>query len=396
MEVFKILKEVGISGLIDIIFMSVLIYTIIIFLKRTKAAFVLAGIAIISIIYIISRQFNLFLTASVFQQFFAVILIVVVVIFQEELRRFFEQVAVWSLRDRQLGKRKLIRLTRKEVEIIVRASTELAKEKIGALIVIHGKDPILRHLEGGIALNGELSETLIKSIFNPNSPGHDGAIIIDQNKITQFGCHLPLSRDFVKLQRRGTRHAAGLGLSELADALSIIISEEKGTITVTRNGEMYQVNDPEKLNLILERFYREISPITEARPWYDYFRRNSLEKFFAFAISILLWFVLVHESRLVYKNFTIPVQYTELPSSLNLKEIEPQDVRITLSGPRRTFYFFNKEEIKLFIQLFKTYEGVNYINISNSDFMFPRDFSLVNIEPKQIRVTIEANTSETK
>ena len=111
----EIFKEVGISGLFDIAFMTILVYTMIVFFKRTKAASVLAGILIIGIVYLLSRQFNLLLTASVFQQFFAVILIVVVVIFQEELRRFFEQVAVWSLKDRKLGRRKLIRLTRREV-----------------------------------------------------------------------------------------------------------------------------------------------------------------------------------------------------------------------------------------------------------------------------------------
>ena len=228
----EIFKEVGIAGLFDIAFMTILVYTIVIFFKRTKAASVLAGILIIGILYLLSRQFNWVLTASLFQQFFAVILIVIVVIFQEELRRFFEQVAVWSLKDRKLGRRKLIRMTRKEVEILVRTATDFAREKIGALIVIKGKDTIVRHLEGGIDLNGELSEVILKSIFDPASPGHDGAIVIENGKVMQFGCQLPLSKDFQKLHRTGTRHAAALGLAELTDALCLVVSEERGTISV--------------------------------------------------------------------------------------------------------------------------------------------------------------------
>lgn len=389
MSIIDILKEVGIPGIFDITFMSILVYTIIVFFKRTKAVFVLVGIGIISLIYLMSRQFNLILTASVFHQFFAVILIVVVVIFQEELRRFFEQVAVWSLRDRSPIRSKLKHLARREVEIIVRTCTELAKERIGAIIVISGKDPIARHLEGGITLNGELSESLLRSLFDPHSPGHDGAVIIEQNRISQFSCQLPLSKDFQKLQRRGTRHAAGLGLAELTDALCIVISEERGTISVAKDGDIYQVNDPEKLNLTLERFYREISPPAQVRPLYDYFRKNTLEKVFSIIMSIILWFVLVHESRLVYKSFDIPVQHADISPEFILKETKPTEVKITLSGSRRNFYFFNKEEIKLFVQLFKLREGINYISVSRSDLLLPLDFTVVNIEPKQIKVLVE-------
>lgn len=386
---FEIFKEVGISGLFDITFMTLLVYTMIIFFKRTKAASVLAGIIIIGIVYLLSKQFNLPLTASLFQQFFAVILIVVVVIFQEELRRFFEQVAVWSFRDRKLGRKQLIRLARREVESIVRVACELARERIGALIVIKGRDPIVRHLEGGIDLNGELSEIILKSIFDPHSPGHDGAVVIEQGKITQFGCQLPLSKDFQKLRRTGTRHAAGLGLAELTDALCIVVSEERGTISVARNAEIEQVNDPEKLTLVLERFYRDITPTDVARPWYDYFRKNSLEKVVALLISATLWFVLVHESRLDYKSFTVPVEYAELPANLKLSEIVPEEVKVTLSGPRRSFYFLAKEEIRLFLQLFHITEGERYIRVTGSDLIFPQDLNVVDIDPKQVKVIVK-------
>lgn len=391
MSIIEILKEVGISGIFDIVFLSILIYTVIIFFKRTKAVFVLVGIGIISIIYLLSKQFNLILTASVFHQFFAVILIVVVVIFQEELRRFFEQVAMWSLRDRSPLRSKLKHLTRKEVEIIIRVSTELAKERIGGIIVITGKDPIVRHLEGGISLNGELSESLLKSILDPHSPGHDGAVIIEQNKITQFGCMLPLSKDFQKLHRRGTRHAAGLGLAELTDALCIVISEERGTISIAKDGDMYQVNEPEKLNLILERFYREITPVAQVRPLHDYFRKNTLEKVFSILISVILWFVLVHESRLVYKSFSIPIKHADISQEFILKEIKPPEAKVTLSGSRRNFYFFNKEELKLFVQLLKLKEGINSVTISRTDLLFPADFTLINIEPREVKVITEKN-----
>lgn len=382
-------KEVGIPGLFDIAIMFFLIYTTILWFKRTKSAAVLIGIIIIGIIYLFARQFNLVLTTSVFQQFFAVILIVVVVIFQEDLRHFFEQVAVWSFTDRTLTRRKLMRLTRKEVEVLVRSLTDFARERIGAIIVIRGKDPIERHLDGGIELNGELSEPILKSIFDPHSIGHDGAVVIENDKVTRFSCHLPLSKNFQRIQSFGTRHAAALGMSELTDALCIVVSEERGKISVAKDGEIQEIGDLEKLNIILERFYREISPVRETRPWYDYFTKNSMEKIVALLITIVLWFVLVHESRLVYKSFDMPVLHTELQSDMELVTIEPQEVKVTFSGARRKFYFFNKDEIKLFLKLLNIREGVSYINVSSSDIFCPRDIKLEKIEPSQVKVTIK-------
>lgn len=394
MSLIQIFKEVGIAGLFDIAIMFFLIYTTILWFKRTKSAAVLIGIIIIGVIYLFARQFNLVLTTSVFQQFFAVILIVVVVIFQEDLRRFFEQVAVWSFTDRSFARRKLMRLTRKEVEILVRSLTDFARERIGAIIVVRGKDPIERHLEGGIELNGELSEPLLKSIFDPHSIGHDGAVIVENNKVTRFSCHLPLSKNFQRIQRFGTRHAAALGMSELTDALCIVVSEERGKISVAKDGEIQEIGDLEKLNIILERFYREITPIRETRPWYDYFSKNSMEKIVSLLMTIVLWFVLVHESRLVYKDFDMPVLHTELQSDMELVSIEPQEVKVTFSGARRKFYFFNKDEIKLFLKLLNIREGVSYINVSSSDIFCPRDIKLEKIEPTQVKVTIKVRETE--
>ena len=161
----NIFKEIGITGFIDIAFMSLIIYSIFIWFKKTKAAFVLTGILIIACVYLFAREFNLVLTATVFRGFFAVILVAVVVIFQEELKHFFEQVAVWSL-NRGGQKRKPARDIPAEVPILVPTVGDLSKEKIGVLILIPGKDMVIRHLHGGVELDGAVSEALLKSLFD--------------------------------------------------------------------------------------------------------------------------------------------------------------------------------------------------------------------------------------
>ena len=311
MNIVEFLKEIGISGLLDITFISLLIYAFLVWFKKTRATFVLTGILIIGFIYLLARQFNLYLTTSILQGFFAVILIAIIVIFQNEIRDFFEKIAVWSLHP-SLRKQKTTSFTFKEANAIIQAVAEMAKEKIGALIVIRGKDPLDRFLEGGFELDGKISEPILISIFDPHSVGHDGAVVIEDGRIEKFSCHLPLSKNFEQLKNRGTRHAAALGLSELTDALCIVVSEEKGTISVARNGEIKQVG-LEQLILILENFYQEIAPKKNMSSWYEFFKRNYKEKAIAITMALALWFVLVHESRLVYKSYSIPVEYTPPP-----------------------------------------------------------------------------------
>lgn len=295
MNLFNIVHTIHLSGLLDMMFMSILVYAVLVWFKNSKAAFVLMGIFIVGALYIIAHQMNMVMTQAVFQGFFAVSLVAVIVIFQEEIKHFFERVAVWSL-NRGIKRYRPSPFGRREVEIIVRSVTDLARDKIGALIVIKGKDIIVRHLDGGIDLNGELSEPILKSLFDPHSDGHDGALIIDGAHITQFSCHLPLSKDLKKVNRSGTRHAAALGLAELSDAMCIVVSEEQGTISVARNGEIETVNDPEKLTHRLQLFYEEVYP-TGQRTWQGFLARNFKEKIMAIVITAILWFMLAYDGR---------------------------------------------------------------------------------------------------
>jgi uncharacterized protein (TIGR00159 family) len=382
-----IIKEIGIPGLFDIAFMSLLIYALLVLFNRTKARFVLTGVIIISLVYLLARQFNLVLTASVLQTFFAVIFIALIIIFQEEIRQFLEQIALWSLNP-QLALEKSRGSSREEIDVLVNTITDLAKERIGALIILPGKNTIESSIEGGKTLNGKLSEPLLKSLLDPHSIGHDGAIIIDNGNVVKFSCHLPLSKNFAMLMNRGTRHAAALGLSEQCDALCLVASEEKGTISVARNGELREIGS-EQLSLVLEKFYSEVNPIKKRRHWFTFFTKNYREKAIAIFMAVALWFVFVHESKLVYRTYNVPVKYTTLPSELKVEDIKPETVKVTFLGPRRAFYFFNEKEVELFLKIPEARKGIKTVNISESSLKFPKDISLENIEPRRVLVRID-------
>jgi uncharacterized protein (TIGR00159 family) len=323
----------------------------------------------------------------VFQGFFAVILVAVIVIFQEELRQFFEQVAVWSL-ERRLSKRKSTRLSSSEVEILVRTVAELAHEKIGALVVIRGKDMIIRYLNGGIDLDGTLSEPLLKSIFDPHSIGHDGAVVIERGKISQFACHLPLAKNLKNIRYTGTRHAAALGLSEVTDALCIVVSEERGSISIARNGTLTHLRDTEELRAILARFYQEISPTPFKKPWQNFFRQNSWEKIIALGVAVGLWFALVYGSGSIQKTYTVPIEHTVFPSGWSVKALLPKEAEVTFSGPRRAFYFVNNDAVRIHLKIWNPEEGMQEFMLSVSDLVFPEKLTFEYVEPPLVRVHI--------
>src|SRR3989304_3245879 len=172
---FEPFWNIAVTDVVDILFVAVLLYTAIVWAQKTRAAFVVRGMFILAAVYILARQLELQLTAWIFQGFFAIFLIIIVVIFQEELRQIFERIAIWGL-----GTREARALRSESADILVRTVSDLAKDKIGALIVVQGKDPIARHIMGGIELEGKVSEPLVKSIFDPHSPGHDGAVLVEQ------------------------------------------------------------------------------------------------------------------------------------------------------------------------------------------------------------------------
>ena len=385
------LPEIGLSGLCDIAIVTLMIYTFLIALKRTRrSGMILTGIVILAVVYLAARKLNLVLTVVLLQGFFTVILVALVVIFQEDLRYFLEHVGVWWL-ERRLPpyKRKTARPARREVEIMARTLADLARAKIGALVVIRGKDPIARYLNGGEEVQGLLSEPLLKSIFDPHSIGHDGAVIIDAGLIDKLGCYLPLSKNLGKLPRRGTRHAAALGLSELCDALCLVVSEERGEITIARNGDLRFIATSAELANILEAFYDEIAPPPEAHPWTGFLRRNYREKALSLGLAVALWITLGFSAEVVQRAFEVPVKYVSLPGTLAVESMLPPKVQVTFSGQRKAFALLTPDEIKLALDLRDARKGKHWFLITGRDLSYPSGLRFEDMEPRQVLVAIE-------
>lgn len=231
--------------LIEIAILWFVIYKIMLFFAGTKAVSALRGIILLLIAFFLFQRLNLNVLDWLLTKLFGVSVIALLIIFQPEIRRGLAQLGqrhIFSplLQEEEFG------LTLKEV---AGAAENLAKEKLGALIAIEKKDSLNSYIEEGVKIDATISSDLIQAIFTPNNPLHDGAIIIKHARIAAAGCLFPLldTQDLSRIF--GTRHRAALGLSEEADAIIIIISEERGDISLVYRGKLYK--DLSKEDLVL-------------------------------------------------------------------------------------------------------------------------------------------------
>lgn len=377
--------HVGLTDIIDITFVTILLYTAIVWFKRTRATLVFVGIFILGAIYVFARQLDLQLTTYILQGFFAIFLIIIVVIFQEELRQIFERLALWGL-----GRKSTHAVQSEAVDIIVGTLADLAKESIGALIVLPGAQPIERHINGGIELDGKLSEPLLKSIFDPNSAGHDGAVIVEKDRIARFATQLPLSKDFKQLGKVGTRHSAALGLAELCDALCLVVSEERGRISIAEDGKLREISNFQELGSLVQNFLKAKFPTQNARKAsVQFLKSNWLEKAVSITLAIALWYVFIPGSKILEVTYQIPVQVEQLPANLTLESVEPPNISVTFGALNRAFYLFEPQKLEASIDVSLAALGRRTFRVSEENLTYPKNLTVKGLSPTKIKISVK-------
>jgi diadenylate cyclase len=227
------LYQIRWQDILDILIIAFIVYRFLLFFKRgSRAGRIIIGIVILLAGSLLSRTFGLYTMDWLFHNFWSQIVIALIIIFQPEIRKTLAQ----------MGGSPIFGLTSaeeiKSVDEIVKAAVNLASRKIGALIVIEREISLKDYIEIGIPLDAKVSKELLVSIFHPTSPMHDGAVIIRGNRVVAAGCFLPLALGAEISKTYGTRHRAGIGLSEETDAVVIIVSEETGQISVAIKGRL--------------------------------------------------------------------------------------------------------------------------------------------------------------
>lgn len=216
---------------LDILLVAILIYQLILILRGTQGIQILAGMVILLVAYWGSRRLELYTLEWILESFVKSFLLIVIILFQADIRRVLSRV----------GRRAIIRQVLAEprvMEEVSAAADSLANQRIGGLIILERQARLNEYLEGAIRLDALVTRELLISLFWPHSPTHDGAIVIQGDLILAAGCVLPLSRRPGIDKTMGTRHRAGLGITEKTDAVAIIISEERGQVSIAQGGKM--------------------------------------------------------------------------------------------------------------------------------------------------------------
>lgn len=365
---------------------ATLLWIAISWLQTSRARLALMGVAALAGLFAIAQEFSLELTTLLLQGFFAFVALMLVVVFQDDLRRLFEGIALWGLRR---GKPKP---AADSMRLLVRTSYVLAQNKIGALIVLPGREPLERHLQGGVDLDGRVSEELLESIFDPSSSGHDGALVLRAEKVVRFGVHLPLSTQWDQLGQRGTRHAAALGLAERSDALCIAVSEERGVVSLARRGVLREMSGPEDLSAELESFAMSSGPHTKGKPGLPRLLLRMAARWREAALALLLtlalWYVAVPGAALQQVTYPVNVAIENLPEGYALESVTPSSVQVTVEGRRRDLHLGSRGKVSVHIDAFLAQLGRRTFEIGPEEIESPPELEVIRIEPGKVRISI--------
>ncbi|MEA4896808.1 MAG: diadenylate cyclase CdaA [Eubacteriales bacterium] len=244
-------------NVLDILIVAVVIYQVLKMFKHTRVGSVVKGVAIVLLFTWLSEVLALNAINWLLQQVLGTGAVLLIVLFQPELRRTLEQIGRrrdWS-RLVGSGSRENRRISAL-VEELVNALMELSRKRIGALVVAERRTGLSDIVESGTRLDAEISAALVENIFEPNTPLHDGAVILRDDRIVAAGCILPLTDNNALSRELGTRHRAALGISEMTDAVSLIVSEETGIISTARDGRLTRHLDRKTLTALLTELFQ--------------------------------------------------------------------------------------------------------------------------------------------
>ncbi len=266
--------HIGIIDIIDIFLVAMMLYYLYRVTRGTNAFSIILGVVMLYLMYVVVRALNMELLSGILGQFIGVGIIAVVVIFQPEIRRFLQM----------LGLQQNQRISRffggenneddLDVDSLVKACIDMGETKTGALIVLQQTSDLSLMAEGGIAVDAKVSPSLLENLFFKNSPLHDGAIIINRNRVVAARCILPSTQSQVP-KSYGTRHRAALGMSEVSDAIILVVSEETGGLSIAQGGVIQRDIEPEKFKSVLvRRLNMNVERSRTAERFFRRFKRN--------------------------------------------------------------------------------------------------------------------------
>jgi len=376
--------------LVDILFLTLVAYQLYQWFRETRALRVLIGLTVLGGIYSVAKLWGLFLTTWVFQILWQVLLILLLILFQSEIRQVLEKVS--PLRYLRSRRRVFRGMFAKDLANVL---FEMAGQKTGALIVLTRDDNPAEFIHAGQKIMSLPDPILIKSIFNHHAPAHDGAVILSQDRMSHMGCILPLSKKEDIPEYYGTRHRAALGLSELTDAVCLVVSEERAEVVSVVEGKFSVWKQPEALEeKIIEWMGGPAIQVPYAQQFFrDLFIQNWKTKLAAFALVGIAWVVLASQQE-VTLTLTAAIRYVTSPAELVVAEESAKSVDLTLSGRQSQIKGLREQDLRVDVDLGGLTAGRHLIKLSGKSVDLPIGVKVDRMMPQKIEVVLEPVAKE--
>lgn len=263
------LPSIHLTDVLEIIIIAFIVYNVIKWVRKTRAWMPVKGLMILLVFWLIASILKMDVILWIFYNTVGVGITAIIIVFQPEIRRALEQLGqqrfATSLHLFSEGKEKEERFSERTIEELVKGTFLLARHKTGALIVIEQEVSLAEYEETGIAIDAVISNQLLINIFEHNTPLHDGAVLIQGNRIVAATCYLPVSKNMRLSKELGTRHRAGVGISEVTDSFTIIVSEQTGKVSIARNGTLIRNIDGDYLRLKLQEIQKDKAKASTAK-----------------------------------------------------------------------------------------------------------------------------------
>jgi len=382
----SIITNLRIQDILDILFLTVIVYYLYLWFWGTRAFKALVGLLVLGIVFTLARFWGLFLTTWVFQILWQVLIVLIIILFQSEIRQVLERVNPLSV----LGLRPTVR-SNEWTPGFAAAIFTMAEKKIGALVIVEGMDMVDELTTGGIPLEARPSPEVLMSIFQKDSPLHDGALILRKGRVVRVGCYLPLSSAEGLPKKWGTRHRAALGLSERSDAWIVVVSEERGEVSIAHEGEMLTVKNADQLGDIMHKALAPTRP--EVKTWKERVFAPMLNrwpiKLGSLCLVFLVWMLLAGQ-----QNFevalTVPLEVRNLPAGMEVMDPANPEVKITVQGIRKDASTLNRRNVHAEIDLSAARPGKRVFRLNRGQIVLPSDrIEIVRISPPAMEFTLK-------
>ncbi len=362
----------------DLAITALLLWVAIAWLRRSQAQAVLLGVGALGAAYLLTHTLGLQLASAVLGTAVVASLAACIVMFHGEIRSAFEGLLHWR---RAPSPQEHARV------VLAESIVKMADTRTGALLVFPRRRPVEPHIHGGVKLDATISEPLLLSLFDPSSPGHDGALIVRGDRLDCFAVHLPLSTHFEQLEGHGTRHSSALGLSERCDACCLVVSEERGTISLARDGALEEVQ-PEAVPALLREVCTEQRPRRAPRNW-----ARAGEAFAAVSLTLLAWWISVPGSHRATATIQAPLQVENVPDGYESPIAQPGAIALTLSGPRRDLLLLTPENVAVALDAWSLRFGRRTFTLSEQDVELPAGVEIIAMSPRRVTLTTRTTAS---